>query len=249
MQCPQCNYERQANDLGDTNSCPSCGIVYKKALIAKLSQADPLIKEEISDKNEKTGWLSNVLFEIQDACIGKFWVLRVPVIFLFFWVLFRKLQDYQNFAIFDGINLSLHEMGHPLFHFFGKFMLAAGGTILQCFAPIAAGIVLLKQRDYFGICFCGVWLATNLISVGVYMADATDLKLNYVTIGGTSEPTPIEDMHDWYIMFDKLGLFMYDKPIGNFTAGLGVLLLLFSIVTSIVIVYWMWKYRNQKALN
>lgn len=248
--CHNCGYIRKPTDKISSEECPKCGAYYAKSNAEKSSVATPL--EEISNAQEKeekfTLW-SALILEIKNWCIGRFWMVRIPVLLYFAYILVRKLYDWQSYTIFDGINLGIHEMGHPMFSAFGRWMSVAGGTILQCIAPLASMIVLGKQRDYFGITFCFAWLATNLIGISVYMSDATDLELNLVTIGGGGPPVPKEEMHDWHILFDSMGLLLYDKPIGSFVYWLGILTLLASIILGAILVYWMYILKKEKPTD
>jgi len=245
--CYNCGYIRKPSDKNSIDECPNCGVYYAKSKSPKPTLPKPLeeTKEGALTDDKFTLW-SALILEIKNWCTGRFWVLRVPVLLYFAYILVRKLFDWQSYTLFDGINLGIHEMGHPMFSAFGRWMNVAGGTILQCFAPLASMVVLGKQRDYFGIVFCIAWLATNLIGISVYMSDATDLDLNLVTIGGGGPPVPKEEMHDWHILFDSMGLLLYDKQIGGFVYWLGMLTLLASIILGAILVYWMYILKIEK---
>jgi len=79
------------------------------------------------------------------------------------------------------------------------------------------------------------------------MSDATDLELNLVTIGGGGPPVPKEEMHDWHILFDSMGLLLYDKEIGSFVYWLGIMTLLTSIILGMILVYWMYTLKKEKS--
>jgi len=80
----------------------------------------------------------------------------------------RQAINPQAWTFFSGINLPIHEGGHLLFRIFGwEFLHAAGGALLQLFAPIGAALMFARQRDYFAIVFCIGWLSTNLMGTGV----------------------------------------------------------------------------------
>jgi predicted nucleic-acid-binding Zn-ribbon protein len=245
--CHNCGYIRKPIDKNSNEECPKCGAYYAKSNAEKLPVATtPDEKKQMPEVEEKFTIWSALLLEIKNWCVGRFWFIRIPVLLYFSYILVRKLYDWQSYTIFDGINLGIHEMGHPMFSAFGRWLSVAGGTILQCIAPLASMIVLGKQRDYFGITFCLAWLATNLIGISVYMSDATDLELNLVTIGGGGPPVPKEEMHDWHILFDSMGLLLYDKQIGSFVYWLGILTLLSSIIIGAVLVYWMYSLKKEK---
>lgn len=235
--CQNCGHIRTSSESNSIDECPKCGVYYKK-IKTPIEPAENKTKEKFS-------YWDLAILEIKSWCFERFWFLRIPVLVYFTYLLYVKLTDWQGSTIFDGINLGIHEMGHPLFSFFGRFLHIAGGTILQCSAPILSMIVLGKQRDYFGIAFCIGWLATNLISVSVYMLDANDLALTLVTIGGNSEVMDKADMHDWNNLFDYFGLLPYDKLIGGIVYWIGILMLAASIALGSILVYWMIKVKKE----
>jgi hypothetical protein len=61
-----------------------------------------------------------------------------------------------------------------------------------------------RQPDYFAVAFGGTWLATNLYNVAAYMADARDLDLPLVNVGGG------EADHDWNFILSAVGLLPWD---------------------------------------
>ncbi|MCA9002793.1 MAG: hypothetical protein KDB61_12775, partial [Planctomycetes bacterium] len=156
---------------------------------------------------------------IQDmrmACVGQSAVARIPVLLvLAYWGL-RHMLDPEYTTLFAGINLGIHEAGHEVFRGAGEFLLAAGGTILQCMAPLAAAGVFFRQKDYFAVSFALFWLADNLFSVAQYMGDARALNLPRVsmerTIGwANGDPSG----HDWHYMLRELGLLSADRVLAG----------------------------------
>jgi hypothetical protein len=78
-------------------------------------------------------------------------------------------------------------------------------------------IVFLRQRDYFAISVCFVWLGVNLYSVGVYMADALRQQLPLVTVGQGHDNIT----HDWAYLFGRMGCLRSAEGIGWLTRRLG----------------------------
>jgi hypothetical protein len=170
----------------------------------------------------------DLLTNIRDWCRGKSALLRLPVLIYFAYVGYQQYQEPVDYSSwFFPINLCIHEGGHLLMRPFGiEFLHVAGGTAMQLAAPLICMFILLKQGDYFGIPVCLGWLSTNLINVGVYMADARARELPLVTAEGAGSSDAITT-HDWAYLFGNFGLLDYDTTIGFWTraAGTGVMIL------------------------
>lgn len=144
--------------------------------------------------------------DAEDWCRGRLWLPRAPVVALFAWSLLGYWRDYEYVSgvwplSFEPLNLGIHELGHVLFSPLGRFLGVAGGSFLQCLAPVVAGAMFLRQRDYFAISVALFWLATNLFHVGTYCLDANgELNLPLVS------PFRGEVVHDWYYLLDTTGL-------------------------------------------
>ncbi len=141
-------------------------------------------------------------------CRGRSWPFRALLLLWFAYILVRHLADPGYQSLFKPINLGIHEIGHVLFRAFGEFMSIAGGSLLQLIAPIAAGAVLFRQRDYFGIAVAAAWLGTSLFDVAAYAADARVLALQLVSPFGGGHV-----VHDWAWMLERLGMLTWDFTI------------------------------------
>ncbi len=95
----------------------------------------------------------------------------------------------------------------------GRQLLAVG-SLTQCAAPVAAGVVFFRQRDDFGISVALAWLATNLWGVAVYAADARAMQLHLVSPGmGMAPASEGSITHDWNHLLGLLGWLEYDTAI------------------------------------
>jgi hypothetical protein len=143
----------------------------------------------------------------------KSWVARLPVLAYVGYGFVRHLQDplYATF-LFGGITLGIHEMGHLAFSWAPQFLHVAGGTLFQLAAPVAAGVVFVRQRDYFGGAVAGAWLAFSLFNVATYMADARRYELDYVNVGGGEV-----EAQDWDHMLSALGILTWDTRLATLT--------------------------------
>jgi hypothetical protein len=181
------------------------------------------------------------LADMRDWCKGRSWFIRLPIWLYLAYIGVHQFQEpVTYFSLFAGINLGIHEGGHILFRPFGDFLHVAGGTIAQLGAPIISMVILLQQRDYFGITFCFGWLSTNLIAVGVYMADARAMALPLVSAEGGGADNPVI-IHDWNWLFGQLGLLGDDETIGLLTRGLGSASMLIALLGGAWIMWEMFR--------
>jgi len=127
-------------------------------------------------------------------------------------------------SIFKGINLGIHEIGHIVFSVFGHFIMMAGGTILQCLAPVISIFLFYRQRDFFAIAICFGWLATNLFDVATYVADARAMALPLVS------PFGVEAAHDWHYLLGELGILKLDRFLGGLIRIIGSLNMLICLI-------------------
>ncbi len=120
---------------------------------------------------------------------------------------------------FSGITLGVHELGHIVLFWAGSFISIAGGSLFQVAAPIAAGWILARQRDWFGITVAGAWLASSLHGLAAYVGDARARDLPLVGL----VPDPI---HDWEWLLGHLGILTWDHGLAALlrilSAGIGI---------------------------
>jgi hypothetical protein len=160
---------------------------------------------------------------------GSVWFLRLPIWLYLAYVGVNQFLDPVGYtSIFGAINLCIHEGGHLLCRAFPETIHVAAGTGAQLLAPVIGMFILGKQRDWFGITCCFGWLSTNLISVGVYMADARARELPLVTAEGAGSSDAITT-HDWVYMFGQTGLMDYDTSIGFFTRAAGSAMMILAL--------------------
>jgi hypothetical protein len=159
-------------------------------------------------------------------CRDRSWEVRVPVLIYFMWILGNHFvaSDYAAYtSMLGGLNLGIHEAGHILFRPLGQFMTIAGGTILQCLAPIAAMLMFYKsQKDFFAVAFCFGWLSTNLYGCAIYAADARG-QLNLVLVSPWGQGFGADGIGDWSRMLRTLGMLEWDNTISFFLKASGTL--------------------------
>jgi hypothetical protein len=120
------------------------------------------------------------------------------------------------FQWFDLVFVPIHEGGHLLFGYFGKWIMVAGGTFLQLFVPFALTVYFVFKRQLLGTTFCAFFFFEQFLPIGVYMADAQCQCLEYVTVGDAELAE-----HDWFYLFSRAGVLEHDTQIGNFFRVLG----------------------------
>ncbi len=154
---------------------------------------------------------------------GRRWEWRAALLLLLAWDAGRHLRDPAASGLFGGITFGAHELGHLVFGFLGEFMGAAGGSLAQVLVPAGAGLLLYRHRDYFGLALCGSWLASSLLDLARYIADARQAELDLVSFGEGA-------VHDWSYLLGRLGLLGQDLRIAALTRGLGILVLAASLL-------------------
>ena len=176
---------------------------------------------------------------------GKSWIWRAPILLYLGYTGARHTVDPYYGSIFSGITFGIHELGHVAFSFLGEFAMIAGGSFCQLAAPLAAAIIFLRQRDYFGIAVTGGWLSLSLYNLAVYIGDARAQQLPL--LGLTDDP-----MHDWYYLLSKMGLLALDTKIAFLTRGVALLVLLASLALGAWLCFMMARksdarsYRHQR---
>ena len=83
----------------------------------------------------------------------------------------------------DGVFVPIHEGGHLLFRLGGEFIMVAGGTFLQLFAPFALATYFFFRRQSQAVAFCLFFFFEQFLPIATYMADARAQDLPLLTVG------------------------------------------------------------------
>lgn len=169
---------------------------------------------------------------------GKNWIIRLPLLLWFGYVLTRELFNPYYWNILSPIDLCIHETGHFIFAFFGDILSVLGGTIFQCLIPMVTMIGFYSQRDFFAISLCFGWLSVNLFNVSTYIADAQAMQLPLFN--------PLQDesiKHDWNYLLSKFGVLKFDFVIAFFVKILAILSMLICFVYGGWLLWQMFKYN------
>jgi hypothetical protein len=127
-----------------------------------------------------------------------------------------------NYTFIDNADLVIHEGGHLVFMFFGKFIYTAGGTLMQIILPSIIVLYFLRKMYKTGVQFALLWLGQNLINISVYAADARAHQLHL--LGGNKV------YHDWTYLLSTIGILDYDIEVGYFFFGFAILVFLVALI-------------------
>lgn len=130
----------------------------------------------------------------------------IPSLFLMPIVLILIFNQGNFIIILDHINLLIHEGGHGIFSFFGKFIYTLGGTLMQLILPGLFIITYVKMKKKIAVQLSIIWLAQNMMNISVYIADARERKLPL--LGGNKV------YHDWTYILTEINFLSYDTTFG-----------------------------------
>jgi hypothetical protein len=133
-------------------------------------------------------------------------------------------RDIDEFRFLDNVDLIPHEAGHLLFSWVGEFIMVIGGTLGQLFVPVAFVVYFYLRKEKFSMSVVLFWLGQNFINVSRYVKDAQSMQMPLVSMGGG------DSIHDWNYILLKLNLLRHDQGIGNAVFGLGLLIMLLSVL-------------------
>ena len=134
--------------------------------------------------------------------------------------------DMTESRFLDRVDLIAHEAGHLFFSWFGEFLMVIGGTIGQLFVPVAFSVYFFLRREAFSSAITLFWVGQNFFNISVYVKDARAMDLPLVSAGGE------DAIHDWNYLLSRTGLLGWDHVIGNGAYGLGLLIVIASVVLS-----------------
>jgi hypothetical protein len=146
---------------------------------------------------------------VREWAAGRNWWVRAPVLLWMAWILVHYWDAPWYSTIFHGIDLAIHEIGHVLWAPFGEFLGFAGGTLTQLLAPAVAGIVFVRQRDWFAVSFAICWLGINCFEIVEYAGDALTRQLPLVS------PSTAMPIHDWAYMLGQLGILHHTDTVAG----------------------------------
>jgi hypothetical protein len=117
------------------------------------------------------------------------------------------------------------------------FLSIAGGSLFQVAAPVAAGFIFYRQRDWFGITVAGAWLSSSLHGLAAYVGDARARELPLVGLF----PDPI---HDWEWMLGKMGILTWDRGLAAILRVISGAVGVAAVVAGGWMCWEMWRTRG-----
>ena len=171
---------------------------------------------------------------IPDYARGRWWLWRLPLLLLLAGdVLGQYRGGAEEPTLFSGITFGVHEFGHLFFAFGGETLTILGGSLMQVLIPLGAAALIYHHRDYFGVTIVGLWLASSLFDMAIYMADARSFDLDLLSFGE-------EGGHDWAWLLQHWGVVQHNLGIASAVRGVGLLLLGASVLSGLWLCYQMW---------
>jgi hypothetical protein len=146
--------------------------------------------------------------DAREWATGRWWQWRLPILLLMARETYVLMTNEDAGGFFGGITFGIHELGHVIFAWAGHFLMSAGGSLMQVAAPIAAGLLLARQRDWFGVAVATTWLGSSLWNLARYVADARAQELPL--LGLSDEPE-----HDWAYLLETLGMLELDTALAG----------------------------------
>ncbi|MEW5930813.1 MAG: hypothetical protein AB1941_25410 [Gemmatimonadota bacterium] len=143
------------------------------------------------------------------------------VVLLALWAV-SIVREPDAWRFIDGVNLLLHEAGHPVFGFFGEFLAVLGGTLMQLLFPLAFAAHFHRSGQPFAAAVSLAWTGESLFNVARYAADARARVLPLV--GGDDAG------HDWAYLLGRTGLLESDQAVAQSLRLAGSLLLLGAVL-------------------
>lgn len=150
-----------------------------------------------------------------------FLIAGVAIIFAtyFFW----NIQD-SKWHFLDGVDLIIHEAGHPIFSIFGEFIGIAGGTIMQLIVPLAFIVYFAFTKRFFSAAIVTFWLGQSILNVHVYAADA--IKMELPLVGG--------NIHDWNYLLSHTNLLQKTDLVAGIIRATGIIALSMATIAGLI---------------
>ena len=116
-------------------------------------------------------------------------------------------------TVTHAFDLIVHEAGHFFFRFFGRFMMIAGGSIMQLLLPALLVFQGVTWGNKLGTQLALLLLGQNFVDVSLYAADAQARALPLIAGLGP-------ESHDWHNLLAMTGTLAHTPLIAGLIYGL-----------------------------
>jgi len=248
--CPKCKHVRQADESGEPDICPACGIIFSKWMKQQFASSDkPNVHQDDEGTSGSSKLLSVViasLFSIEDK-VNPFIFYGRALVFIgiavWGWQFIN--MDFINDpgrignSYMHRVNLIFHEAGHVIFMPFGWFMTKLGGTLGQLLMPIVVILTfLIKNKNNFGASVGLWWLGQSFKDCAPYIDDALDQKL--VLLGGfTGADRP--GSHDWTNILSEFDKIDKHREVASSFDSIGTSLIVIALIWAGFLLYKQFK--------
>jgi hypothetical protein len=137
--------------------------------------------------------------------------------------------DPFTWKLIDGVDLLIHEAGHPLFGIFGEFIGVAGGSLMQVIVPLVFFGYFVYYKKYYSAAFILFWVGQSTLNVFVYANDAVVMELPLLSGSTGSEG----GFHDWNYLLDTTGLLGSTTKIAGLIRFAGTASIILGVIGTI----------------
>jgi hypothetical protein len=149
-------------------------------------------------------------------------IVAIVASLYFFWCAYDPYQ----WHLIDGVNLLIHEAGHPIFSIFGEFLMIAGGSLFQIIMPAIFVGYFCYQDSFYSAALVLFWVGESILNVSVYAGDSLALQLPL--LGGP------DTVHDWNYLLSSLGLLQHTAAVAGSIRLVGTLVIITASVGAFV---------------
>ncbi len=164
---------------------------------------------------------------------------KIVIVLLFAWYFLGSAFSTEKWHFIDNVDLIIHEAGHWIFIFFGRFISILGGSLTQVTVPVIFALYFLIKKDFYSVSILSMWVGYNIVNVSVYMADS--IKMALPLLGGESS------VHDWNYLFGALHVLNQTNVIASTVNVLGVFIIITGAVFAVRICFL--ELSDTKRLN
>lgn len=250
--CPKCGHVRPPSDASPVDSCPACGLVFRKYLQAlaavPVRPPDPdRSGPQAAAAGASESPLSRFLEAGEPLDPWRFWANAVllALTLLFGWrFYFMDIPDWEMSATFlHSAMVPFHEFGHLLFRPLGEFMTLLGGSLTQVLIPLGFLLLFaLKNRDNFTSALMLWWTGTQFLDIAPYIYDARTPR--HVLLTGRTGDT---GGHDFIDVLGDLGLLGRAHELAWGVHKFGLLVMLAAWAWSGLILYRQYQARSEQG--